>query len=312
MKPSPSWPRRLAAGTRTSSKDSSAVSWACWPSLCSLRPRSKPSIPRSTTSRLMPWWRSRGVGLGGHDHEVGVDAVGDEGLAPVDHVVVAVADRGGAHRRQVRADPGLGHRQRRDQLAADLARQPPLALSLVGQTQEVGEADVVVEGDPESEGADRQALALFPDHEVQAEVIGARPAVALGNRHRQEPAPAGRPEDLAGDDPVALPLPVAALLAQDLALQEGAEAGPEVFVEVLEQRPSHRRRSARGDPQPTSSARENAPDPCSSSTVKPIRPTAGYGQPAVAARWHHAPGRRVSVRGRRRSAARGRRTRAGK
>ncbi len=95
-----------------------------------------------------------GVGLGGHDHEVGVDAVRDEGLGTVEHVVVAVADRGGAHPRQVRADPRLGHRQRGDQLAADDPRQPALALCLVGQAQEVGQADVVVERDPEAEGAD--------------------------------------------------------------------------------------------------------------------------------------------------------------
>ena len=35
------------------------------------------------------------------------------------------------------------------------------------------------------------ALALFADHEVQAEVLGARAAVALGHGHRQEAAAAG-------------------------------------------------------------------------------------------------------------------------
>src|SRR6185437_13003884 len=54
-KPPPSRPSRLAAGTRTSSKNSSAVSCAWSPILSSLRPRLKPSMPRSTTSRLMPW-----------------------------------------------------------------------------------------------------------------------------------------------------------------------------------------------------------------------------------------------------------------
>ena len=41
----------------------------------------------------MPRWRSARVGLDGDDHEVGVDAVGDERLGAVDDVVVAVADR---------------------------------------------------------------------------------------------------------------------------------------------------------------------------------------------------------------------------
>ena len=53
-KPPPRLPSRLAAGTATSSKNSSAVSCACMPILSSLRPRLKPGMPRSTTSRLMP------------------------------------------------------------------------------------------------------------------------------------------------------------------------------------------------------------------------------------------------------------------
>ena len=56
----PSSPSRLATGTRTSSKNSSAVSWACMPILSRLRPRSKPSMPRSSTSSDMPRWRWAG------------------------------------------------------------------------------------------------------------------------------------------------------------------------------------------------------------------------------------------------------------
>ena len=52
--PPPSSPSRLPAGTRTSLKNSSEVSWACMPTLSRLRPRSKPAMPRSTTSRLIP------------------------------------------------------------------------------------------------------------------------------------------------------------------------------------------------------------------------------------------------------------------
>ncbi len=60
MKPAPSSPSRFALGTATLSKNSSAVSWAFMPTLSRLRPRSKPSIPRSTTSRLMPLWPASG------------------------------------------------------------------------------------------------------------------------------------------------------------------------------------------------------------------------------------------------------------
>ena len=53
-KPPPSSPSRFAAGTRTSVKNSSEVSWACMPSFSRFRPRLKPGISRSTMSRLMP------------------------------------------------------------------------------------------------------------------------------------------------------------------------------------------------------------------------------------------------------------------
>ena len=33
------------------------MSWACWPILSRLRPRSNPGMPRSITSRLMPLCR---------------------------------------------------------------------------------------------------------------------------------------------------------------------------------------------------------------------------------------------------------------
>ena len=61
LKPRPSsGPSRFSTGTRTSVNASSAVSWACWPSLSRLRPRAKPGIPRSTTSSEMPACRAVG------------------------------------------------------------------------------------------------------------------------------------------------------------------------------------------------------------------------------------------------------------
>ena len=54
MKPWPSSPIRLATGTRTSWKNSSAVSDSSWPTLSSLRPRLNPAMPVSTASRVMP------------------------------------------------------------------------------------------------------------------------------------------------------------------------------------------------------------------------------------------------------------------
>ena len=54
MKPIPSGPIRFSSGTRTSSKNSSAVSDSSWPTLSSLRPRVKPAMPSSTMNRVMP------------------------------------------------------------------------------------------------------------------------------------------------------------------------------------------------------------------------------------------------------------------
>ncbi len=56
MKPCPSsTPSRFVAGTRTPSKNSSAVSCPCWPIFFSTRPRLKPSSPSvSTTISEMP------------------------------------------------------------------------------------------------------------------------------------------------------------------------------------------------------------------------------------------------------------------
>ncbi len=54
MKPRSTSPMRLASGTRTSVKKSSAVSDSSWPTLSSLRPRSKPAMPVSTPNSVMP------------------------------------------------------------------------------------------------------------------------------------------------------------------------------------------------------------------------------------------------------------------
>ena len=80
---------------------------------------------------------------------------------------------------------------------------------------------------------------LFADHEVQAEVLGAGAAVALGDGHREEAAAPAALEDLARDDPRRAPTRRSGPPRPHLALQERAEARPEVFVQILEQRPLH-------------------------------------------------------------------------
>ena len=68
------------------------------------------------------------VGLDRGDDEISVDAVGDEGLRSVDHVVVSIEDRRRAHGGQVRTDARLSHGDGRDELARGDAREPALAL----------------------------------------------------------------------------------------------------------------------------------------------------------------------------------------
>ena len=97
--PSCSGPTRLAAGTRTSSRNSSLNSDEPR-TVCSGR-TSMPGVSMSRTSQLMPL--CFGVGVGAHEQ---LGPLGDLGerrpdLLPADDVVVAVADRAGAQRRQV-------------------------------------------------------------------------------------------------------------------------------------------------------------------------------------------------------------------
>ena len=85
--------------------------------------------------------------------------------------------RGGRHRGEVGADARLGHGDGGDQLAGGDAGQPALALLVGAVAQEVRQADVVVQGEPEPGTADAGGLDLLADHQVVAEVVDAAAAV---------------------------------------------------------------------------------------------------------------------------------------
>src|SRR3546814_2883505 len=55
-------------------------------------------------------------------------AVADKGLLAVDHIAIVGAARGRAHRLEIRARAGLGHRHRADQRAGRHPGQPAMAL----------------------------------------------------------------------------------------------------------------------------------------------------------------------------------------
>ena len=134
-------------------------------------------------------------------------AVGDERLGAVDDVAVAVvADGGGAQAGEVGADLRLGHRQRGDQAAVGDPRQPALALLVVAKSEEVGQADVVVQRHPEPAAGDAGSADLLAEDLVEAKVVDPDAAVLLGHLHREHALLGGLGEQLAGDDAVALPL----------------------------------------------------------------------------------------------------------
>ena len=226
MKPPPSSPSRLFAGTRTSSKNSSAVSCAFMPILSRLRPRSKPFMPRSTTSRLKPRPPlGLRVGLGDHDHEVAQDAVGDERLGAVEDPVVAVLLGVRLQPLQVRPGAGLRHGDRGDDLAVDEAGQPALLLLVGRQVQQVGRHDVVVEREAHAATAD--ADDLLGDDAVVAEVLDPAAAVLLRDVGAEQALLAGLEPHLAGDDAGLLPLRV---VRRDVLVAEGPDAVAEGFV----------------------------------------------------------------------------------
>ena len=107
-----------------------------------------------------------------------------------------------------------------------------------------------MERDPQPEAADAGALGLLADHEVEAEVLRAGAAVALGHGHPEDAAAAGQREHLARHDPGALPLAVASLVAEHLALEKRAEARAEVFVDIFVKGAPHAARDTTGADSP--------------------------------------------------------------
>ena len=171
------------------------------------------------------------VGLGHHDHQVGVDAVGDERLGSVEDVVVAFFDRPGLDALKITASARFGHGDRRDHLPGAELGQPALLLLPGGQVEQVGRDDVVVQSEPEAAVA--AGHRLFTDDGVVPEVRVSAAAVLLRHRHAQEALLAGLQPYAAVDDLVLLPLLV---VRSDVPVQERPVGLPEQFVLGLEQR----------------------------------------------------------------------------
>ena len=197
-KPCPSSvPSRFSAGSVTSSKNSSDVSAESRPSFLSLRPRRKPGASSvSTTISETPLAPLLRVGLGDDDDQVGVLAVGDEGLGAVEHIAVAgLLDRGGPHALQVGAGAGLAHGDGADQFAGRELRQPALLLLLGAVVQDVGRDDAGMQRRAERVEAGEAVLAV--DHRLMGEACRRRRRIPPASMAHSRPACAGLGPDLA-------------------------------------------------------------------------------------------------------------------
>ncbi len=197
-KPLPSSPKMFDVGRRTLSKNSSDVSCAFMPSFSRLRPRLKPARSRSTRMSDVPLAPAGWIGLGDDDDEVGVLAVGDEGLRAVEDDLVARADGGGLDALQVGTGAGFGHGDGRDDFAARHLRQPVLLLFFRAVVEDVGRDDVVVQ---RKAGAGICAARQFFDDDGAHQEVAAGAAVFFWECREQKTGFAGFQPSVAADAP---------------------------------------------------------------------------------------------------------------
>ena len=168
-------------------------------------------MPRSMTSSEMPAVALGGSVLHRGDHEVGVDAVGDERLRAVDDVVVAVARaRWSPSPARSEPMPGLGHRDRRDQLARRRCPGSQRSRCSVGAVaQEVRQADVVVQRDARARRRRRRPRwHSSPITRLNRKSSTPPPPYSSGTAIARKPPRPAAAKSSRGTMPVALPLRV--------------------------------------------------------------------------------------------------------
>ncbi|MCY1297391.1 hypothetical protein D9M70_468280 [compost metagenome] len=121
---------------------------------------------------------ARGAGLGDHDHDVAVGAVGDEGLGAVDDVLVAVQHRAGLDRLQVGTGVRLGHGHGADGVPGRHPRQPFELLGLAAEVHQVA-GNYVVHTEADQPRGQAGAVDLFGGDHREAPV---QPQAAVGFR----------------------------------------------------------------------------------------------------------------------------------
>ena len=169
------------------------------------------------------------VGLGDEDDEVGARAVGDEGLGAVDHVLVAVADRGRADAGDVGAGAGLGDPEAADLLALDPGVEVALLLLLGAEQVDRGQDHVGLDREAHV-GAARARVAHALGADQRVVVVAALAAVLLREAEAEEAELAGPLHRLGR--PVGL-LPLVAV-GPELLLDPGLHRLAQVFVLLAE------------------------------------------------------------------------------
>ena len=127
--------------------------------------------------------RSR-VGLGHQNHQVGMPAVGDEGLAAVDQIgAVCLQQRRGFHALQVRTCSWFAHGDRAHHLTAGQLGQVLLLLRFGAVMQDVRGDDLAVQAI--ANAAETCACQFFHLHH-RIQLVGIRAAIGLGQGHAQK------------------------------------------------------------------------------------------------------------------------------
>ena len=234
LKPSPSSPRRLSAGTRQSSNVRPWVSRDVPAELVVRRLDDEaPGAGRHHDRRdlrraVLVRAGARGHGDDGGDVGAGVR---DEGLGAVDDPLVAVADGSRAGRTGVGAGLGLGEAEAGEGAAGDEVGQEALLLLLgaVGEDRVDAEADARRQRD-----ADRlvDAAELLDGDAEAREVAGlARAAVLLRHDEAEQPEVAHLRHEVGREVGGGVPL---GDVGRDLLLGEVADDHPEVLVVLAE------------------------------------------------------------------------------
>ena len=244
MKPVSSGPTRSALLTRTSSKDSSAVSDSSWPTLSSTRPTLKPSRVVSTAKSEMPLAFFSGLVRAATSTRSAEPPLVMKVLEPL--MIQSSPSRTAVVRRLARSEPPPGSVMPIAVTSSPVARprQPARPLLVVGEVHEVGNGDVGVDADAARQGHVDLGQ-LLGEHRVEAVVAGLRAAERLGDLEAEEALLAGRDPEVAVE---AVVRRVRVEVRGDLAVQELLDRGAEGLVVLVVDLTLHARYVTRGSP----------------------------------------------------------------